>query len=138
MKLLRIFSFLLIATITLTTSSCGKAQLDQLEATWEYINFDDLENKQYIYTWIFNAGEITVNRYDLTAQFPVPEPVNSGFYNTNTGFTNASIEIYDLADDRQNVIFEATWEIADIGDNVLRLDTKDIGGHVIREFKRFE
>ena len=70
--------------------------------------------------------------------FPQPEHVNTGSYNTKTGFTSATIEIYDLSDDRQNMIFEANWEIADIGNEVLRLQTKDIGGHVTREFKRFE
>ncbi len=138
MKPFHIISIVLVTAFTLTTSSCGSAQLGQLEATWKYINFDDLQDTQYFYTWNFDAGEVTVYRYDNTAAFPTPEPVNRGFYNTSTGFTNASIEIYDLADDRQNIIFEANWEIADIDDVVLRIQTADIGGHVIREFERFD
>lgn len=125
----------------LTTSSCGKAQLDQLEGTWEYINFDDLLNQQFRHTWVFEAGEVRVNKYPAPSPsnpFPQPEHVNTGSYNTKTGFTTATIEIYDLSDDRQNIIFEANWEIADIGNEVLRLQTTDIGGNVIREFKRFE
>ncbi len=134
-------SFILLATIVVSSTSCGKAQLNKLEGTWEYINFDDLQNLQFRYTWVFESGEIRVNRYPAPSPadpFPQPEHVNSGSYNSKTGFTNATIEIYDLTDDRQNIIFEANWEIADISGEVLRIQTKDIGGHVIREFKRFE
>lgn len=141
MRSIRLFAFLSITSIILTTSSCSKNQLGKLEGTWEYINFDDLDNLEYTYTWIFDAGEVRVNRYAAPSPsnpFPEPEHVNTGSYNTKSGFSKASIEILDLADDRQNIIFEATWTIADIDNDVLRLSTKDIGGHVIREFKRFE
>ena len=141
MRFIKALSFLAIIATVMTTSSCGTSQLNKLEGTWEYINFDDLQNQEFRHTWVFEAGEVRVNKYPTPSagnQFPQPEHVNSGSYNTKTGFATASIEIYDLADDRQNMIFEANWEVADIDDNVLRLQTADIGGHVIREFKRFE
>ena len=141
MRLFKVLSFLAISAMVLTTSSCGQAQLIKLEGTWEYINFDDILNQEFRHTWVFEAGEVRVNKYPApspTTPFPQPEHVNTGSYNTKTGFSSATIEVYDLSDDRQNMIFEANWEIADIGNDVLRLQTKDIGGHVIREFKRFE
>ena len=136
-----LLSFILLSAIAVTFSSCGKTQLNKIDGTWEYINFDDLQNLEHRYTWIFSEGDLIVNRYAAPSPsnpFPTPEPVNSGSYNTKTGFLKATIEIFDLADDRQNIVFEANWEIADVDNEVLRIQTKDIGGHVIREFKRFE
>lgn len=141
MRSIKALSFLAIIAMVMTTTSCGTAQLNKLEGTWEYINFDDILNQHFRHTWVFEAGEVRVNKYPAPSPnnpFPQPEHVNSGSYKTTTGFSSASIEIYDLSDDRQNMIFEANWEIADIDNDVLRIQTKDIGGHVIREFKRFE
>ena len=141
MRVKTVLAFILLIAVSANLSSCSQAQLAKLEGKWKYVNFDDLTGETGRFVWTFESGTITVDYFEApTASNPFPPAhrVNTGEYSTKTGFTKASITIFNLSDPTQIVLSNAEYQIADIDNEHMRLLTDDLGGIVIREFIRVD
>lgn len=141
MRFKTVIALFLLVGISANLSSCSQAALAKLEGKWQYVNFDDLTGETGRFVWTFDSGDITVDYFEApTASNPFPpaDRVNTGEYSSKTGFTKASITIFNLSDPTQIVLSNAEYQIAEIDNENMRLLTDDIGGIVIREFIRVD
>lgn len=108
-----------------------------LSGRWRLFWINDLADPN-IYVWKFEEGQVDVIKYPPNGD---PFVISTAKYETNAEFIDAVITISDLRSNGQPMpatpfISEGEWTIIEIDEEVMRLDTKDQGGHVIREFVR--
>jgi len=118
-------------------SGCSQSKIDALSGQWRLIWINNLSDPNY-YVWVFQDGILDIYIYPPSGQSYV---TSTAKYETKAEFIDAVINISELQSsgnfvDATPFVSVGEWTIVEIDDEVMRLDTEDQGGHVIREFVR--
>ncbi len=127
----------------LLISSCAQTNISKLEGSWKIVWLNDLADTD-IYVWQFEAGELTIIRYQPSSP-NAPEIAARAQYKTSSEFLDATVTISGFVQsgatgDANSMLSVGTWTIDKISNEYMRLSTTEQegsgGSYVIREFER--